>query len=811
MNQETPLTSTVNEVTERDLICQLLKIATKVKIVSYDLVFDILKKLANNHMQNGDDYVVESLFFSYITSCKEEISRNFSSVHSIQYSRTMSQYEIAFLLIIFPKRNINFKNKLILQSWKILTNDDFDINNIKISKFLSYSLLRYLCNYFDNDWVLDYKKIETNNLINDFFNNLYHPLNISSINEEDNTIDAYATIDFWKNIISNNDSLENLSINVNDDTYRFNMAAIFKFLNTNIKINYNINNFAFQDSITCDIAKLIKTKLELNELLEYRSLSSETKNLCTLIAFLIMNNTSLEKLKSLEESMNPRSFMILMLIYSNYSDEISAEYQIELIKKNIDIKNSNDFILLSILLNKMKENKITDFSGLPKDIATIDEEENQSNSNLFSIMIEKDTNILKAFIKNNEIDAIYSLFKNATNTERFVKFIKEDRQTLKDLKKILLKIQFKRDTPCNFLKETKLIDLFQLHEKQNLCINPKFTSRIEMRVHRNKVLYDSINFCKNKQMKNKIISVKYLNENGIDGGGLKRDWFTSVSQRIIESGVFVPVPSGFKLTFNEKKFNYNIVQFTGKLIALSILNKVNIPIKLTSWIWKGLLNEKVTLEDMKDYDSEIYHSLKWIAENDPEPLMMTFVNSSNCELCPNGSNIDLNESNKNEYINLMIHDILDKKFISNINALKSGFAYCIYMRQFSMFIDSNDLRRIVNGTDYINVNEWKRNTLNPNHESRYFNDFFRMISKWPQEKLKKLLKFITGSSQVPFNGFRQYKYDGGQIKLCIIRESERLPIAHTCYNSLELPKYKDLNILERKLSMAIDCQSFEIE
>ena len=129
MNQETPLTSTVNEVTERDLICQLLKIATKVKIVSYDLVFDILKKLANNHMQNGDDYVVESLFFSYITSCKEEISRNFSSVHSIQFSRTMSQYEIAFLLIIFPKRNINFKNKLILQSWKILSNDDLFVTS----------------------------------------------------------------------------------------------------------------------------------------------------------------------------------------------------------------------------------------------------------------------------------------------------------------------------------------------------------------------------------------------------------------------------------------------------------------------------------------------------------------------------------------------------------------------------------------------------------------------------------------------------------------------------------------------------------
>lgn len=77
------------------------------------------------------------------------------------------------------------------------------------------------------------------------------------------------------------------------------------------------------------------------------------------------------------------------------------------------------------------------------------------------------------------------------------------------------------------------------------------------------------------------------------------------------------------------------------------------------------------------------------------------------------------------------------------------------------------------------------------------------------EKLRKLLKFITGSSTAPVNGFKDYSKMGGNIKICFYGEDKnRLPISHTCFNEINLPNYPNEEILDQKLSTAIECDCF---
>jgi ubiquitin-protein ligase E3 A len=67
---------------------------------------------------------------------------------------------------------------------------------------------------------------------------------------------------------------------------------------------------------------------------------------------------------------------------------------------------------------------------------------------------------------------------------------------------------------------------------------------------------------------------------------------------------------------------------------------------------------------------------------------------------------------------------------------------------------------------------------------------------------KRLLFFITGSDRVPIKGLAHLS-----PQFVISRNgshSERLPTAHTCFNHLLLPDYKDKESLQHRLLLAIE-------
>lgn len=73
---------------------------------------------------------------------------------------------------------------------------------------------------------------------------------------------------------------------------------------------------------------------------------------------------------------------------------------------------------------------------------------------------------------------------------------------------------------------------------------------------------------------------------------------------------------------------------------------------------------------------------------------------------------------------------------------------------------------------------------------------------------KKFLLFTTGSDRVPVGGT-------GDMTIKITRLKDKLhhlPIAHTCFNQIGLPDYKDKERLARKLTIAIsNAEGFGLE
>ena len=85
-----------------------------------------------------------------------------------------------------------------------------------------------------------------------------------------------------------------------------------------------------------------------------------------------------------------------------------------------------------------------------------------------------------------------------------------------------------------------------------------------------------------------------------------------------------------------------------------------------------------------------------------------------------------------------------------------------------------------------------------NSESIKF--FWEILLDFNQEEKKKFLSFVTGCDRAPIDGLGSLviTVSNGGINV------DKLPTAHTCFNTLVLPDYKDKEKMKKALLTAIN-------
>ena len=95
----------------------------------------------------------------------------------------------------------------------------------------------------------------------------------------------------------------------------------------------------------------------------------------------------------------------------------------------------------------------------------------------------------------------------------------------------------------------------------------------------------------------------------------------------------------------------------------------------------------------------------------------------------------------------------------------------------------------------------------------YSQSFERWVKVWKlnfseiiilEEKLQ-FLQFVTGTTQVPYEGFSGLRGPNGPKPFCIEQLGNKtdLPRAHTCFNRIDLPNYMNLALMTKKINFAI--------
>lgn len=113
------------------------------------------------------------------------------------------------------------------------------------------------------------------------------------------------------------------------------------------------------------------------------------------------------------------------------------------------------------------------------------------------------------------------------------------------------------------------------------------------------------------------------------------------------------------------------------------------------------------------------------------------------------------------------------------------------------------------GIGSIDVKDWKQNAVykgdyHPNHIVIQW--FWRVVLSFNNEMRSRLLQFVTGTSRVPMNGFKELYGSNGPQLFTIERwgNPNSFPRAHTCFNRLDLPPYESYQQLRDRLIRAIE-------
>ncbi|CAO3597943.1 unnamed protein product [Absidia cylindrospora] len=320
----------------------------------------------------------------------------------------------------------------------------------------------------------------------------------------------------------------------------------------------------------------------------------------------------------------------------------------------------------------------------------------------------------------------------------------------------------------------------------------------------------------------KRLMIKFDGEDGLDYGGLSREFFFLLSHEMFNPFYCLfeySAHDNYTLQINPHSGinpeHLNYFKFIGRVVGLAIFHRRFLDAFFIVSFYKMILNKRVTVADMESVDSEFYRSLMWILDNDiTDVLELTFSTDDDrfgelvtVDLKPGGRDIEVTEENKKEYVNLITEWRISKRVDEQFQAFKEGFNQLIPQDLINVF-DERELELLVGGIAEIDVDDWKKHTdyRGYTEQDDVIQWFWKCVRSWDSEKKSRLLQFTTGTSRIPVNGFKDLQGSDGPRRFTIEKSGEvtQLPKAHTCFNRIDMPPYRSYESLVNKLSMAVE-------
>ncbi|AGO12968.1 AaceriADL280Wp [[Ashbya] aceris (nom. inval.)] len=323
------------------------------------------------------------------------------------------------------------------------------------------------------------------------------------------------------------------------------------------------------------------------------------------------------------------------------------------------------------------------------------------------------------------------------------------------------------------------------------------------------------------------LAVTFVNEfgpeAGIDGGGITKEFLTSVSDE----------------GFNKDKYNlfkandaYEIypsdatspqqlqyLHFLGKVLGKCLYEKVLIDVHFADFFLHKLLstskNMACSFDNLPSFDRELYDNLNKLfdmstAELQLLDLRMEIVDENTkkiVELVPGGSHIQVTATNVRQYALAVASYRMNAQLARATFYFQTGMAVIIPPHWIAMFSSSELSKLISGGGRDIDLADLRANVTYGGYveSDPTIQHLWQLLVEFTPEQRCKFIKFATSVPRAPLLGFQMLNPKFG------IRNAgpdyNRLPTASTCVNLLKLPDYQDKDLLREKLLYAINSEA----
>ncbi len=131
---------------------------------------------------------------------------------------------------------------------------------------------------------------------------------------------------------------------------------------------------------------------------------------------------------------------------------------------------------------------------------------------------------------------------------------------------------------------------------------------------------------KTQDLEKKFI-ITFDQEEGVDAGGITKEWFLLLSKEIFNADYALFVRGQKGLTFqpdpnscvNAEHLGY--FNFAGRIIGKALYDGFLTNCYFTSSFYKQILEQPLNLFDIRGIDSEYFDNLKWVLENKIDGLL----------------------------------------------------------------------------------------------------------------------------------------------------------------------------------------------
>ncbi|KAJ2848699.1 ubiquitin-protein ligase (E3) [Coemansia brasiliensis] len=350
------------------------------------------------------------------------------------------------------------------------------------------------------------------------------------------------------------------------------------------------------------------------------------------------------------------------------------------------------------------------------------------------------------------------------------------------------------------------------------------------------------------RMKITFVDQHGMQEAGIDGGGVFKEFLTSLVREAFDPqlGLFAttaqhnpyPNPESMQTDAKHRQLVLDKYRFLGAVIGKALYEGVLVDAPLALFFLGYCVGQLPEFNDLPTLDEDLYQGLVALKnypasgevdENGEDEIYRVFaldfttsVSLRNGQvktvpLVPHGEQIKVTAQNRLQYLDLIAHLKLVKQIDAQVKAFVSGLHAVIpenWLRL--LFASPLELSRLLCGdAGALDVGDWQRNTV---YEGAFkalgshhplVRDFWSVVEHGLSEKQRQCLcRFATSCERPPLLGFAElcprFCIAGVDADDDTIDLDSRLPSASTCVNLLKLPVYSSKQVLHSKLVTAIE-------